>query len=33
MLIFKPIKRIFLSENLENSWGGVNLYRKNLTSR
>ena len=29
MLIFKPIKRIFLPENLENSRGGVNLQAEN----
>ncbi len=29
MLIFKPIKRIFPPENLENSRGGVNLQAKN----
>ena len=28
MLNFKPIKRIFLPENLENSRGGVNLHSK-----
>ena len=25
-----PAKRIFLPENLENSWGGVNLHSKTI---
>ena len=28
MLIFKPINRIFLPENLENSWGGGKFVGK-----